>query len=151
MANIQSEGLGEDFIRAITQTACAEVHAKTLYEKALGDLENGKVTDEEPHLVKMDGIIEDINELAELRRAMMLKLYEMYEGDKTVWCMIKHLAVAAYTMFEAYEASDDDPELLELAMNSQKAFNKALSKFLGVEITTCSACLGEFLKAKEKK
>lgn len=154
--NIQSDGIAEDLIRSIVQTACAEVHSKTLLEKFEAQLSDGIIdlSDEKAvqrQLNMIDDVQYEINALAELRRGIMLKLFEMYDGDKNYWCLIKHLGVAAYTAFEAYQASDDDADLLNLALEANRRFTKALTHFLGVEITDCAACFGDFLKAKQNK
>lgn len=146
-----SDGIAEDLIRSIVQMGCAEVHAKTLYEKAVGDLEN-KVDGNDEEAVKkqvelIDRHISEINSYASLRRKLMLYLFNMYHGDKSYWCEIKHLGIAMYTAFEAYQANED-PELLDLALEANKAFTKALSAFLGVEITDCAACFADMLKEK---
>lgn len=155
MNNIHADGQAEDMIRAITQIGCAELHAKTLYEKYVDELEEGiiNVDDKavvESQLKKIDWAIAEINSLAATRRKIMLKLYEMYEGDKSVWCMIKHLSTASYTLFEAYQASDDDRALLDMALDANRELLSALSVFLGVEITSCSACFAEAIRAKEQ-
>ena len=152
--NIQSDGIAEDLIRSIVQTACAEVHAKTLLEKFEAQLTDGIIDlGNEEAVQKQISLIEDvqyeIGTLAELRRSIMLKLFNMYNGDKNYWCLIKHLGVAAYTAFEAYQASDDDADLLNIAVEANKRFTKALSHFLGVEITECAACFADAIK-KEK-
>ena len=152
--NIQSDGIAEDLIRSIVQTACAEVHSKTLLEKFEAQLSDGIIDlNDDEAVQKQINLIEDvqfeINALAELRRSIMLKLFNMYNGDKNYWCLIKHLGVAAYTAFEAYQASDDDAELLNLAIEANKRFVKALTHFLGVEITDCAACFADMLR-KEK-
>lgn len=152
--NIQSDGIAEDLIRSIVQTACAEVHAKTLLEKFEAQLTDGIIDlGNDEAVQKQISLIEDvqyeINALAELRRSIMLKLFNMYNGDKNYWCLIKHLGVAAYTAFEAYQASDDDADLLNIEVEANKRFTKALSHFLGVEITDCAACFADMLR-KEK-
>lgn len=151
-----SDGIAEDIIRSIVQTGCAEAHAKTLYEKATAELENGIIDPDDTESVsaqveKINDLVDEINELARIRRSEMITLYEMYQGDKTYWCMIKHLGIASYTLFEAYQASDDDRDLLDLAMDANKAFVRALSHFLGVEITECAACFADLIKAKERR
>ena len=154
MNNVHADGQAEDMIRAIQQLGCAELHTKTLYEKYVGELEEGIVEVEdkavvEKQLAKIEWAVSEINSLANTRRKVMLKLYEMYDGDKSVWCEIKHLSTAAYTLFEAYQASDDDRDLLDMALDANKAFLSALSIFLGVEITECAACFAESIRAKE--
>lgn len=151
---MSSSGIGEDILRSIVQFGCAEVHAKTLYEKTRAEIENGIIDIEnkevrESALEKMEEYRQDMGNYAQLRRRAMLSLYKMFEGDKDMWCQIKHLGVASYTLLEAYEASDEDMDLLELAYDANKEFVKAVTRFLGVGITDCSACLTDLLKGEE--
>lgn len=151
-----SDTMAEDLIRVISQLTCTEGHLKTLLEKANAELENGliDVEDEkelEKQLAKIDVIRGELIETAQLRRKSMAKLFDMYEGDKDWWCMVKHLSSASYTAFEVWQASDDDPELLQIAIDTNKRFVTALTGFLGVEITDCAACFGDLMKAKENE
>lgn len=144
-------GMAEDMIRSYVQFGCAEIHAKGLYEKATAELDNGliDVTDEEvlqKQLEKVEQYREDIETYANLRRGIMRKLFDMFDGNKEMWCQAKHLGIGAMTLFEAYQASDNDVELLSMCMDATRAFNKAISRFLGAEITDCSACLSDYLK-----
>ena len=154
MKNIHStDGIAEDIIRAFVQYGCSEMHMKTLLEKANAELEDGliDVTNDEILKAQIEKITmykEELDDLANLRRKTMLTLYEMYDGDKEMWCIVKHMGIGAMTMFEAYQASDDDPALLQLALDANKRFVKALSLFLGTEVTECAACFSDFLKAK---
>ena len=148
------DGIAEDLIRSIVQLSCSELHAKTLYEKYTAELENGLIDTENQEVVdkqieKIDSALLDLNELAQLRRMAMLRLYELFDGNKDYWCQVKHLGSASYCLMECYLASDDDMELLQLAMDANKAFVRAVSQFIGVEITDCAACLSDYLKGKE--
>lgn len=150
-----SDGIAEDMIRSFVQIGCAEVHAKTLLEKYQAQLENGliDVTNSEvvqAQLDKIDDTVQEISSLAQLRRGIMLRLFEQNDGDKDYWCEVKHLGIGAYTLFEAYQASDDDPTLLNLATEANKRFIKALTHFLGVPITECASCFSDMLKAKKE-
>ena len=147
-----SSGIGEDLIRSFVQFGCAEMHYKTLYEKTVAELENGMVDVEDSsvlneHLAKQDNYLADMNEVAQLRRRTMMALFSLFEGDKDAWCLVKHLGIGAMTLFEAYQASDNDPELLNIAIDANKAFVLAVTRFLGAEISDCAACLSDFLKA----
>ena len=152
MKNKLSEiGLAEELIRSYVQFGCAEIHAKGLYEKALAEMDNGLIDVEDDevrqrHLERMWMFREDISEYAEMRRNVMRLLLQMFDGDKAMWCQVKHLGIAMMTLFEAYQASDNDPELLQMAYEANKLFNKAISRFLGVEVTSCSSCLADALK-----
>lgn len=154
--NSMSEvGMGEDIIRAFVQFGAAEIHAKGLYEKTQAELENGYIDVEDnevlqKHLEKAEQYRMDIETYANLRRSTTKYLYEMFEGDKDVWCLVKHLGIGAMTLFEAYEASDNDFELLNLCIEANKAFVLAMTRFLGVEISDCSACLSDSLRGIEK-
>ena len=146
------DGVAEDMIRSIVQLSCSELHQKTLYEKYTAELENGLIKDEEveEQITKIEEALADLNELAQLRRRAMLTLFNLYDGDKSYWCQIKHLGSAAYCLMECYLASDDDAEILTLAMDANRAFVRAISHFIGVEITDCAACLSDLLKGQEK-
>ena len=157
MRNANADGTAEDLIRSLVQTGCAEVHAKTLFEKFTAEMENGIIDIEDNDIVekqigKIEAVTEQINELAQLRRRTMLRLFELFEGDederRNYWCLIKHTGIAAYTLFEAYQSSEDDRELLQLAYEANKAFVKALSQFLGMEPVDCAACFSDLLKSK---
>lgn len=156
--NLSESGIAEDLLRSIVQMGCAEVHALTLYNKATAELDNGLIDVSDAEVVqnqiaKIEQFREDIDGYAGLRRQMTKKLFDLFDNDKkdkNMWCQIKHLGIAMYTAFETYEASDNDPELLLIAYDTNKAFNKAVARFVGVEITDCSSCLSDSLKAEIK-
>ena len=150
-------GMAEDLLRSIVQMGCAEVHALTLYNKATAELDNGLIDVEDMEVVqrqieKIEMFREDIETYANLRRRMTKALFDMFDNekkDKNMWCQIKHLGIAMYTAFETYEASDNDPELLLIAYDTNKAFTKAVTRFLGVEISDCASCMSDSLKAEK--
>ena len=148
---VVSDGIAEDLIRSFVQVGCAEVHMKTLIEKTNSEMENGMMEDFQAQSEKLNELVEEANNLAELRRSIMLRLFNMYEGDKDYWCVVKHLGIGAFTLFEAYEASEDDPALLELALEANKRFIKAMCRFLGTEIVDCAACFADLISAKGEK
>ncbi len=150
--NMSEIGYAEDLIRSYIQFGCAEIHAKTLYEKTTAELENGMVDVEntevlQSHLDKCEMFRNDINEYASIRRDIMRKLMDMFpNGDKSMWCQAKHLGIGMMTLFEAYQGSDDDVELLNMAYEANKAFTKAMTRFLGIEISDCASCFSDALK-----
>lgn len=148
MLNVHSsDGIAEDLIRAFVQYGSAEMHLKTLVEKTLAKIENPSPDDGDliPLLTEYE---EQLDEVASLRRKTMLSLFKLYNGNKDNWCLVKHLGIGAMQMFEAYQASDNDADLYNLWIESNKAFIKALCGFLGVEITDCAACFADMLKEK---
>ena len=153
MATIISDGAAEDLIRSFQQLACAEGHYKTLIEKYNSELNNGIIdtNDQEvldAHIEKLNDAITELELVAELRRKVMLYLMNSYENhDRAGWCNAKHLSVASYCAFEAYQASDDnDGELLNIWLEINARFVKAVSRWLGVEITDCQSCFSDILK-----
>lgn len=144
-------GFAEDLIRSYVQFGCAEIHAMTLYYKATAEAENGLIDVEDSevlakHIEKIEQYKEDIDSYANMRRKIMRKLFSLFDGDKDMWCQAKHLGIGAMTLFEAYEGSDDDVELLTMAYEANKEFVKAMTRFIGVEITDCASCLSDILK-----
>ena len=156
MKNKDSEtGMAEDMLRCIVQLGATEIHYQTLYNKARAELENGliDVADDDTRISQIDKIEyyrSEICDIADLRRRMMRKLFGMFDGNKNAWCLIKHLGIAMMTAFEAYQASEDDSDLLDLYYDINKEFNKAVADFLGMEITDCSACISDALKGEKK-
>lgn len=150
--NLQSEtGQAEDMIRAYVQFGCAEIHAIGLFYKANAEMENGMIDVGDTnvlleHTEKIEQYQNDIEQYANLRRSVMRKLFSMFDGNKDMWCQAKHLGIGAMTLFEAYEASDNDMELMMLCIEANKAFTSAMSRFLGMEITDCAACFADMLK-----
>lgn len=153
MKNKDSEtGMAEDMLRSIVQLGATEIHYQTLYCKYRAELENGliKVEDDEirnKHMDKMEHYRSEINDIATIRRRMMRKLFSMFDdGNKDAWCLIKHLGIASMTAFETYQASDNDLDLLDIYYDINREFNKAVTDFLGMEITDCAACVSDALK-----
>lgn len=152
--NLQSEtGQAEDMIRAYVQFGCAEIHSMGLFYKANAEIENGMIDVGDREILekqtqKIEQYQKDIDAFANLRRSIMRKLLSMFDGDKDMWCQAKHLGIGAMTLFEAYEASDNDMELMMLCIEANKAFTSAMSRFLGMEITDCSACFADMLKGE---
>ena len=147
-------GAGEDLLRAIVQMGAAEIHAMGLYYKTTAEMENGLVDIDDnevlqKYLDKANMYLEDIETYAVLRRRMTTALKDMVgteNADKDLWCMVKHLGLSMMQCFEAYENSDNNLELLNLAYEANKAFTKAVTRFLGIEVTECSSCLSDSLK-----
>lgn len=152
-----TDGMAEDLIRSMIQTAAYELHLKTLLEKRTSEMENGLIdVDDEAVLKKQFESIESTEEsliqAADMRREDMLLLYELYgaKGDKERWCTVKHTAMMMITAFEAWQASDNSKEIQQNYLNKNKVFIKELAAFLGVEITQCAACFADLLKSKMK-
>lgn len=156
MRNVNSSsGIAEDMIRSFTQMACAEMHLKTLYEKTIAEMENGLVDMSDTNvrqkqIEKANQYIDDIDAIASLRRRMMVATFDLFEdGDRDVWCMVKHLCIANMCAWESWQASDRDEELLDIAIESNNLLTKYLTQFFGMEISPCAACLSDALKEGE--
>lgn len=151
MKNIHSSsGIAEDLIRSFIQVGCAELHLKTILEKRVSEIENGMTEDIQGTIERIDEVKEEITELAEIRRSQMLTLFNLFEnGDKEMWCMVKHIGLASFTAWEVYQASDDDSELLSQALDLNKQFIKYTARFLGAEIDGCASCFSDMLKAEK--
>ena len=152
-----TDGIAEDLIRSFIQMACAELHAKTLIEKRMSEIDNG-IGDIGVNLAEVDDLKDELAEYAQIRRDDMRKLFELYKPenskedkrDEEQWCMVKHLGLVMCTAFEVYQASDNDPDFLNSALQKNKVFIKALAKFIGVEITDCASCFADILKGVDE-
>lgn len=150
-------GSAEDLIRAITQMGAAEIHAMGLYYKTTAEMENGLVNIDDnevlqKQLEKAEQYRADIETYSDLRRSMMNALMDMVgteDANKDLWCMVKHLGLAMMQTFEAYENSDNNVMLLNIAYEANKAFTEAITRFLGVEVTDCAACFADSMKGTE--
>ena len=149
MATIIADGAAEDMIRSFVQFGCTEIHLKTQLEKLTSGLEYGTIEGEDV-AEQITDLLDELDQVAELRRMVMLRLLKDYDGDKDWWCSVKHLGVGAYTLFEAYQATGDG-EILDMAMNANRRFIKAMTRFLKTEISDCAACFGDILKAGGQK
>lgn len=142
----------EDIIRALVNAAVAEAHAKTNYEKLVSEMENGTVDVEDTEVFtaqadKIDNTHEQLGNLTALRRRIMQVLFDAFPNHNEMeWCMVKHLAITQNCLFEAYQASDGDTMLERLWLDANEEFVKAMTDFLGFEVTPCSACFSEMLK-----
>lgn len=150
-----TDGIAEDLIRSFIQMCAAELHLKSLLDKRESELENGLVDTEgenlEKHLKTIESLMEELVMVADARRNDMRYLYKLYGslGDKEQWCLVKHYGMAMITALEAFQASDD-VEIYELYKAKNKLLIKALARFIGVEITDCSACFSDALKGRFK-
>lgn len=150
-----NSGTAEDLVRAFANAACAEMHLKTIFEKTTSDLKHGFYNQDDPNAglelaQKAQEYRSDLMELAQLRRQLMLAAYALFEdGDKELWCMVKHLAITNMCAWESWLSSDDDDSLLNLAIESNQIFIQYLARFFGVEVTDCASCFADFIKATE--
>lgn len=150
---VVADGAAEDLIRAFTQLACTEGHLKTLIEKYNSRLTEGvaDVTDDverEDLIERINDTLDELDQVSELRRGVMIKLMDMYEdADRDFWCVVKHTAVGVYNLFEAYQATGD-AEVLNLYLESNARLVKMLTLWLGVEITTCASCFSDILNGR---
>ena len=148
-----SSGMAEDLTRAFVQMGCAESHLMTLYQKTLSELDNGLIDMDDPdtvnaHIEKAEQYRDDLIQAAQLRREMMKYCFDLFpDGDKDVWCMVKHLGISSMCAWETWQASDDDPALLSIAVDSNRMFTRYLTQFFGMEITDCASCLSDMLKS----
>lgn len=152
MATIISDGASEDLIRSFQQLTCTEGHYKTLIEKYQSELSNGLVDEKDisKRVEMLNDTIDELGAVSELRRAVMLRVMSAYPtADKTMWCTVKHMASAEYTLFEAYQASGD-AEILNMYLEANARFVHAITRWLGTEITSCASCLTDILRGEKK-
>lgn len=150
-----SNGITEELIRTFIQLGCAELHTKTLIEKYEAELDEGLIDiDDEDVVMEQNNKIERLGNRLEnytnARRDVMRYIQKLHpNGNEDLWCLVKHLGMAMFTLFESYQASEQDIELYDLWLETNKMFIDIMSEFLGVEITECASCFNDMLKGKK--
>lgn len=152
---VVSDGAAEDLIRAFVQMGCAELHMKTLVEKYNAQMENGLIDLSDNAMVKkqiamITDASDELDAIAECRRGLMLRLMELYDCNKDYWCVVKHIGMAMYCAFEAYQATGDS-DIYSEYIAANRRFIHALTCFLGVEISDCAACFSDIIKGENRK
>jgi len=147
-----TDAIAEDVIRSFTQLSANELHLKTLIEKRESELQNDLIDFEKVNyqefIENLGHLSEELEDVTELRREMMLFVYELYDsiGDKERWCNVKHYAGASITAFEAWQAMPKNDKLYDFWQRSNRLFIGSLSRFLGLEMTECASCFADMIK-----
>jgi len=160
-----STGYVEDMVRSFVQLSAIEVHAKTELELAetnhrdallMYDIEMNTPTSEKALDVQSENLdnaedaLEDAKDwvitVQELRRESQRRLLaHAKKPDMHVWCRMKHMAMAMYTAFEVWQASENQADF-DHYININNAFIESTAKFLGMDIDSCAACFTDALK-----
>ena len=129
-----SEGLAEDLIRSMVQNSFYRTTFKTLVEKRQSEMDNGLIDTNDFNRVNeqidvLKNLKEELFEVTEQRRQDMRTLFDLFEGkgDKEQWCIVKHAAMAMYTAFEAWQASDNDRLLYQICIENAYFIKKSLN------------------------
>lgn len=82
---------------------------------------------------------EELFEVTEQRRQDMRTLFDLFEGkgDKEQWCIVKHAAMAMYTAFEAWQASDNDRLLYQICIEKMLISSKNHSIYRSTHYRMC--------------
>lgn len=141
-----TSGMLEDLIRNLQQIASAELHAKTALEKAENEVTTAEPEDLTKASEKVMNAEKHLNDVTEVRRDVMRLIQRFANSiDETKWCEVKHLAMAAYTAFEAYQAIND-VEIYNYYIQCNNLFIEAVSDWLGLDILPCASCFSDALK-----
>ena len=147
-----STGVAEDLLRGLMHLAALEMHFKTDIEKLTGELELGDYDDLSELTNKITQSRDTLVEITNLRRADMLYLYDMFDGqgDKSYWCIVKHLLFVAISSFEIWQATGSNEDFNGF-LRANELLNTYVAMFIGVEVTDCASCFSDILKAEEVK
>ena len=145
-----STGVAEDIIRGLMHLVALEMHLKTDIEKLTSELETGDYDNQQEHVEKITIARRSSGEITDMRRSDMLKLYQLFgeKGDKSYWCIVKHLLFVAMSSFEVWQATNDSLDY-EGFLKANELLNLYVAMFIGVEVTDCASCFSDILKAEE--
>lgn len=143
-----------ELIELIANLIAGYSHHNELYNSLQSDLQHPELYTEEMinqmeedsiwHYTKMISLLEE-------RRLAMRKLKELaVEYNSQLWCCTKH-AIASYQFSqEVLNTNMDDVDYIHLAETAYQYMYECISKFLWVEIVTCSRCLQDELDLQNK-
>lgn len=147
-----TSGMLEDLLRSTQQLAAMELHAKTALEKADHELSVVEDVMLQERLIKVQKAENYLEKVTDLRRKGM-KLLSSYATtlDETKWCEVKHVMMASYSAFEAYQAEPKSLPLETFYLETNKLMIQVVSDFLGLDIPPCASCFSDALKAKSEE
>ena len=101
------------------------------------------------------GLLETIEkQTLEVRRDLMTLLLDELQGDKTLWCLTKHLILSYGLSQEILQAYYNHPNEDKYKKITDRIFSILLldlKLFLNLsEIPTCSRCLSDALQSKKE-
>ncbi|EGP4894222.1 hypothetical protein FI615_001709 [Enterococcus faecium] len=142
-------GALEDLIWSIMNDAETEAHADRLRCSFLRDLENSEDVLEKDLLAKelsdLDNLVEAVREIRYLKTKIALTIAEKTAKNKQqdkYSCMFKHQLLSLAEMRDCYAVLGDETALEAYRQTANNA-SIAISKFLGLEVENCIACLFE--------
>lgn len=152
MSNDKStSGMLEDLLRSTQQLAAIELHAKTALEKADHEMSIAETKDLQQALEKVEKAEKYLKHVTELRRKGMSIMADFAKKlDPNKWCEVKHVMMASYCAFEAYQAEPTSIPLEAFYLDTNKLMIEVVSDFLGLDIPPCAACFSDALKAKKE-
>lgn len=138
-----------EIIELIANLIASYSHHSELCNSIQSDLTHPELfSDEQINQMQEDSIwhYEKMTNLLEERRLAMRKLKEeAVECDDHLWCLVKH-SIASYQFSqEILNTNMDDADYVHLAETAYQYMYECISKFLWVQIVTCSRCLQDEL------
>ena len=145
-----SSGVSEDIIRSIKELVALEEHLVTLVLKYNSKITHNLTDDVSIELINVKETCVELKTITDLRRSQMLRLKEMYADtvDDNYWCNVKHLSAVAKLSVEQYQATGNTDDFHYMA-HVHELLISTITKFLGVEVTSCQSCFSDILKAEE--
>lgn len=155
-----SVGITEDLLTNIMHLCASEYHLNILirkyedqitfwYNDGMPEFQSAEDLD---NIVINEGIIKDCvetlsNITVQRRNAMkLLKSQANENGNKDMWCLLKHMLTATVTAFEVWQVNLLDEHTKRIFIDQSRATNQVIAMFLGYEVTPCSACLTDQMK-----
>ena len=147
-----SSGVSEDILRSVKELVALEEHLVTIVLKHNSKITHDLTEDVNSELAKVKDACSELKTVTNLRRSQMLRLKEMYADtiNEDYWCNVKHMAGVAKLSVEQYQATGTNDDFHYMS-DVHELFISTVTKFLGVEVTSCQSCFSDILKAEELK
>ncbi|MDD6383960.1 MAG: hypothetical protein PUG13_00875 [Streptococcus hyointestinalis] len=157
---LSSVGKVEDMLTQIKNMIAIEYHLNILVKKYEDQIEfwymggdTSELTDEEKKELSKteDNLFFAETELIDItgsRREAMKALLALANesGNKDLWCTLKHALIAEITAFEVWQVDLKDIKSKDRFLDAERRTNRFVARFLGYEVTACSACLADQLE-----
>lgn len=105
-----------------------------------------------PDITKEDAEFcsEQISRYTKVRRDVMEKIRQSFDGNMHYWCSLKHAIESRQYATEVLYAEPENMDLMKIQQECSNWMYAILSKFIWQEITTCWRCFHDAIQLHEE-
>lgn len=115
----------------------------------LQEVVNSYWTNDEITMDDVQFCIDRIKECNNIRRKLMDKIKDEFNGNMHYWCSLKHAIEMRQYSTEIMYANMDDVDVVTIQSEASKIMYSVLSKFINQDTTTCGRCFNDLLLSEK--